>query len=303
MPAATQTTSLDRPSTIAGRQLFAWQGWSLSIPREWNPLKLDGDWSGGVALLADLSEAKAGMRWAAIRESDDPAEAARKAMIGEVGVLAAEEARELAMPESSAWRASLLYVETEPPGRDVWVGVSAATGRLVQVAYHARRRDRALERDLLPTLADTPADRPMRWSALDLSCVTPAGFKLTERSFAAGDLRMAFSRGVERLTVRQIGPAALALARQPLEKWLAPHPLGLSRVYRAGERNAAEIDRMQGVKQRFIRRRRFVMHWRQPREIVLVAVHDPRRDRIVIVEGSSEDLAMEVAKSVGGENA
>ena len=34
--------------------MFAWQGWKISLPAGWNPLKLDGDYARGQVLIAVL---------------------------------------------------------------------------------------------------------------------------------------------------------------------------------------------------------------------------------------------------------
>ena len=62
-------------------------------------------------------------------------------MVAEVGVLAAAEAV-AGRASDPRWPASLLYLEPQPPGRDVWFGYGPVSGRMVQVIYHAHRRER-----------------------------------------------------------------------------------------------------------------------------------------------------------------
>ncbi|HEY8668742.1 MAG TPA: hypothetical protein VIL86_18995, partial [Tepidisphaeraceae bacterium] len=147
----------------------AWQGWTLEIPSRWSPLKLEGDYDKGMALFADLHRPRLGLRWEKPRGKKFDALAwARRALNDEVGKLAADEARNFPLPDDR-WTVSLLYQESEPPGRDVWVGYSAQSGRAVELIYHAKRRERILS-TLIPTLGDAPADQPLPWSIFELSC-------------------------------------------------------------------------------------------------------------------------------------
>src|SRR5438105_12895676 len=114
--------------TTATHPLTAWQGWQLRLPARWNPVKLEGDYRKGEALFADMDRARLGMRWSTVSANRFDA---KRVMRDEVGVLAADEASLFELAHES-WRASLLYLEPEPPGRDVWVGYSAGSRRAVQ---------------------------------------------------------------------------------------------------------------------------------------------------------------------------
>ena len=77
---------------------FAWQGWELALPARWNPVKLEGDYARGYALIADMHRPRLGLRWSSVgTKSFDAAAWAKRAMREEVGALAAAEARAIAM--------------------------------------------------------------------------------------------------------------------------------------------------------------------------------------------------------------
>src|SRR5262249_30060764 len=105
--------------------LFAWQGWQLTLPARWNPVKLEGDERSGYALIAGMDRPQLGLRW-----KKTPAKRfdAMRALRGEVGSIAAAKGKPYSMALRS-WGDSLLFLEADPPGRDVFVAHSAVSGR------------------------------------------------------------------------------------------------------------------------------------------------------------------------------
>ena len=286
-------------------RFVAWQGWRVDLPRRWDPVKLEGDASAGHALFADAVRPRLGLRWQTPRRRRfDAAAAVMRTMVDEVGQLAAAEARAWS-PPAGEWTSPLLYVEPDPPGRDVWVGYSPASGRLLSVACPVRRREHVLAKVILPTLADLPLDRAAPWSVFDLSLVVPGGFALAERRLNAGDLSLSFAdRRGAKVSVRQVAVAELALRRRPLDGWLADQQRGDRRHHRpAGP--AADVTvtvagrALAGRCGHLRRRRRFALATWRPSSLVTLAVHDADRDRLVILHGTDEELLRSVAGTVG----
>jgi len=284
---------------------FAWQAWQLELPPRWDPVKLEGDFDSGLALITDTHGPRLGLRWKKEprRKRFDPAALVRRAMREEVGVLAAEEAKPFAMP-CDGWLQCKLYEDPEPPGRDVWVGYSGRSDRLLQIAYHAQRRDNVLSGQILAALGEHGGSGRVPWSVFDLSCRVPAGFRLDRHRLNAGDLSLTFSGQRRVLSVRQLAVAHLALRRMPLARWLAGQQSRQHRYFRRDDRTepveiTAGSRTLAGVGGTAVRRRRFFwMRWLPP-AMVTCALHDPDRDRLVIVEGSDRGVVMEAAASVG----
>ena len=285
------------PST----QLLAWQGWSIAVPADWNPVKIDGDYDSGSVLLADLHSARLGLRWKKAARRGDPVAWAERSLRDEVGKLAADEARHLALP-GGEWSVSRLYQDPDPPGRDVWVGYSRASHRVLQIVYHATKRGTVFPRDVLPTLADTPADAPHHWAVFDLSLTTPPGTRVRWYRFNAGDLSLGlFSGGGRHVTViRQIGPAGLALARQPLSAWLTHLPATTRRLYQTVQTTeSATLDRLTGLRATLCRKRRLWWAWPVPGEQTILAFHDEHRDRLITGQGADEAELRAVLATIG----
>jgi hypothetical protein len=189
--------------------IFAWQGWQVAVPNTWNPLKLEGDFAGGYALLADLHRPRLAIRWSTPRsDSFDPVAWAQKRLSEEVGRNAQFRSRPI---ENKFFRAVVVQLEPEPPGRDMWVAHSRLSNRNVELIYHAPSRDSMLQDDIAPTLIDSAASNEHRWSVFQLSCISPAGYALKSHELKAGDLSMTFARRHDQLSVRQIAIAWLAL--------------------------------------------------------------------------------------------
>jgi hypothetical protein len=299
------TSSAERKSGPKFRAV-CWQGWRVQLPRRWDPVKLEGDYSAGYALFADALRPRLGLKWQTPGQRKfDAAGAVRSAMNAEVGLLAADEARPLAMARGD-WQASTLYIEPDPPGRDVWIAYSEISGRLLQVAYHAHRREHILAGMVLPSIADLSADRALPWAVFDLSCVIPGGMKLIGQRLHAGDLGLTFADRLQELTVRQIAVAQLALQRLPLDGWIKEQQRTTMRFYRpVGVMSdvTVKVDgrEVQGRRARMARRRRYFWMRRRPVAFYTYALHDIDRDRIVILHGTDEPLIREIAGTLGAE--
>ncbi|HEX8323077.1 MAG TPA: hypothetical protein VF595_04110 [Tepidisphaeraceae bacterium] len=286
-------------------QLLAWQGWTLSVPASWNPVKVDGDSDDGSLLLADLHSARLGLRWKLAGRRGDPAAWAERALVDEVGKLAAAEAIDYAMPDADEWSVSRLYHDPSPPGRDVWVGHSRRSNRLLQIVHHAAKRDTLFADVLLPSLTDTSVDAARRWAVFDLSFVTPANVAVQWYRFNAGDLSVGLADTKRNLTLlRQVGPASLALARQPLSEWLTRLPAATRRLYHPIDRpepTSLDVDgrRLDGLRGVLRRKRRLFWLRTIAAEQTVLAFHDPRRDRIVIGQSADEPMLRERLSHVG----
>ena len=277
--------------------VFAWQGWRLEMPAGWSPVRLEGTYDEGYALVADLQRPRFGLRWKSAGKRLDAAAWTRKTMIAEVGCLAAGEAVNSSVASPVDWQAGRLYIEPKPPGRDVWVAISPVSRRTVEFVYHAHRRDRILVQRLLPKLVDQPAG-VMEWSVFDLSCRSPAHMELIGQRLNAGDLSLTFGdRKKIEVTARQIALASLALKRQTLEDWLTGQIDLRRKHYRAA--GAVETDPAAGMLRQGSRRRlRSRWRWWIAPGFVTLARHDPGRDRLVVIDATSELLAMQMLQSM-----
>ncbi len=284
-------------------QLLAWHGWNLAVPDTWNPVKVDGTWDQGLMLLADMHQAKLGLRWRRAKRGD-PEKWADRALKDEVGNLAAKQAAGFAMPESTDWKVSKLYADTDPPGRDVWVGWSNQSSRVLEIVHHVKTRDTFFEQQVLPTVSDTPESGEQAWSIFDLSCKTPSGWKMQWFRLNAGDLTLSFKSKKKSANVRQIGPATLALTRLKLDDWIGQIDKSLRKIYREiDDLSDTTLDlpnrTLTGRRGVLYRKRRLFWAVMFTKKLDVIGVHDEVRNRLFIAQGDDEPAMREMLKSMG----
>ena len=281
--------------------IFAWQGWQVQTPEEWNPVNLHGTFEAGYALLSDIHRPRLGIRWTTPGRGFDCQRWSREALVAEIGELAAKEAEACG---DERFGDAVLYSEAEPPGRDVWLGRSSVSGRTFEVVHHVYPGEAPRMKELRERFSDSACNGELAWAVFDLSCATAGGWRLASQRMNAGDLSLEFARKSERMSVRQIAVAHLALKRMPLEKWLEeqirPWVKRYRRVGEAAEVTMATNDgrMLRGVSCRLERRR--LMIWGSgTAAIYAAALHDAKRDRLIFVEAKDESEAGELARSVG----
>ena len=295
-------------SEIRNPQSLCWHGWRIELPEGWDPVRLEGDFAAGYALLTDLHRPRLGVKWETPAPRKlDVKKIVHDAMRDEVGALATAEAADV--DRGDRWQACSLFTEHEPPGRDVFVGYSTISKRLLQVVYHVPKtgRDRVFADTILPALADQSDEAIQEWSVYELSCRVSREFVLQSQRLLAGDLSLSFAanRGRRLLVVRQIAVAQIALQRTKLDQWLRRQQSLSRKQYRPDkvqEPEALATDdgrKLIGLRGTMRRRRRFFFLRSLPREQVTFALHDEARDRIVIVQSSEEETARTAIQSVG----
>jgi hypothetical protein len=277
--------------------MFAWQGWTISLPSGWNPMKLEGDFDAGYALIADLDRPRLGMRWTTPQKLDASA-LAKKAIVEEVGQLGADEARPCT---TENWKGAMLFTESEPPGRDVWAAQSKVSGRSMELVHHVHAGEASQMPQLLSKLIDSQPQAELPWSVFDLSCRSPHEWRLEKKMLNAGDLRLTFAKDSQRRTIRQIAVAHLALKQTPLDKWLDQQQLPYEKNYRAAGSSQELILSPSGLKgfARRLERRGGLWRRRLPAQIHILVFHDPNRDKLLLLEAESQASAEELARTVG----
>lgn len=266
-------------------------------------MKIEGDWTKGSILIADFHATRLAIRWqAAPKRRFDSKKWTQSAIASEVGQLMLKESKEHV--PSDVFSVGRLFIEPEPPGRDVWVGQSRASNRLLEIVYQTKTLSPVLRDRILPAISDQAPGDAQRWSIFDLSCTVEAGWKLKSNRLNAGDLTLSFEKKNDVLIVRQLAPATLALSRQPLERWLDSQQQIWKKVYRVKGQidsltNAPDVSKC--LSRTIPRRRRFFLaRWIIPQRVTL-AHHDLSRDRIVLVDASSMELAQRALATIGEE--
>lgn len=281
-------------------QSIAWQGWRLQVPNDWNPVRIEGDHDKGSIILADLNEPRLALRWTRAGRRFDFARWPARVIAGELGASFVDKIRRLEPGEiPEGFQHASAFEDDDPPGRDIFLAHSIASGRLIELIHPIERVSKRLLADIVPTLRDTGADEATSWSIFDLRCTIPPGFGLDRHRLNAGDLTLTFGRKRRTLVIRQVAPASLALAREPLDRWLERH----ARLWRAHYGSKRRVFESLGTDETPLlrlslprRRRLFFARWLAPTRCILLR-HDPRLDRILMLDGDDPGLLDEVMQS------
>jgi len=174
-----------------------------------------------------------------------------------------------------------------------WYGYSEPGELLLGVKVNGVLPDDMLDQVLhqvLPSLRVSPADGETVWSMHDVTLVSPPGFALSQKHLFMGDVALEFRRGKhERLMLRQVYPADLALQRRPFERWLANYPFTEHRKLRKNSTTvekwkAPKQEGLVGLKREGRKRLGFPLGLVAPRWTHALAVHDEKLDRLLIAE-------------------
>ncbi len=205
---------------------IAWCGWSIPVPEEWRPLKIEGGWSRGSMMLGTEGAPIVLIKWWRPEEKRFDAERWMTRRFKALGVLPDDDAPCPAGFTPTGWIANLQ--RKEGVGKTVWYGYAPDAGVLIE-CISTSEVDRPL-RDrffgsLLPELAASPATAPVTWSLFSTTFTSPPGYTLTRHRIALGDiaLELCHENG-QRLILRQVFPATLATQRRKMEQWLDSPP-------------------------------------------------------------------------------
>ena len=268
-------------------------GWSLRIPGHWRPLRVVGGWSRGTLVAGDAERVLLQVKW--IRPGAAAFEAERwmeKRLRREArGLVVAAQA-----PRPSGFAAARWARPPEGASGSrgaVWYGWAPGAGLLVEVVVpgglpEATRR--FVVDEVLPSLRAAGRDEPALTTVLGRTFEAPAGFRLVQWTLRLGDVLLRFEApDGERLALRQVYPAPLALSRRPLERWLATTLFaGPHRRHVAGPAQSCELPGagrgLHGVQQHGWKRLPFPLGRVAARESLAIAVHDEAGDRLLIAE-------------------
>ncbi|MFU8780972.1 MAG: hypothetical protein ACNA71_08100 [Kiritimatiellia bacterium] len=300
MVAERQTTVAEDDEDVLPRLVsLAWAGWSLEMPRQWQPLKLLGTPQKGNVIVGDTECAIFSVHWErpeglAISEGDAWVAGRLKKM----GLSAEPNPPAHAHFTASGWAHG---VQTEEDKKTTyWYGYSAPAGLVLGVKVNGilpADIRLAMEKDVLPSLRTTPQTQAQNWSMYDISFQSPVHYNLKQRHLFSGDVALSFAKGSrDVLLLRQIYPGDLALKRRPFERWLDMRPFKEHRrLRRRAARTDAWSDRehrhLTGIVRHGRKQLGMPLGWCSPRWTCALAVHDANLNRLLIAEHLSAGAA------------
>ena len=285
--------------------VLAWCGWRLRMPRDWRPLRLEGEARSGSAMIGDAVEARLKVSWVRVAKARAKRCWSRRLR---------RRAERVEQPPPRGFTDCVLLRPAK--GRQlIWVGCAEGSGLVVELIYRRPEgpgRQDQVDRVVLPSLqAAPPGGDGTLWSIFGASFVAPRGFALVGRSLHLGEISLRFARGREVLSLGQVYPADLALSRRPLGFWLRSWPWeqkALRRFRQLGEDRPWRVERGGCELVGLLRAGRKAVRWPlgflAPRRVLSAAAVDVAAGRILRGELQSpgEPAESVLARAVGDMN-
>jgi hypothetical protein len=274
---------VSRPKSVP----LAWVGWETMIPDHWRPLRVEGDWDKGNIIVGNGEQAVFQIKW---RRTGRTFRGDRwvERKVRKSRAKATKPGPTLRGFGHTAW--------SPTGGRKaelgaLWYG-HAPDARMIAeivVAAAASKADkRRMEDRVIPKMQATALSSPTRWAVFGSSFESPAGFTLARRRLHLGDVVLELNAPDKaRLTLRQVYPAVLALARRKMPEWLEFMPFREGRKFK-GSSEEWTLDTAGGTSSGLRRTGRkripFPLGIIAPRHSVGAVLHDTELHRLLIAE-------------------
>jgi hypothetical protein len=266
---------------------IAWCGWSLPLPEHWRPLKIEGGYAKGSMMIGDGQSPILLIRWMRthkLRRFD--IQRWLDGRFRQRRITPDEGAPQPAAIDKAAWACDT--ADSKGGHKTTWYGYAAKSHMLMEIVTtdltETAVRDEIF-RDHLPRLVITADDEPCSWSLYGISFVSPPGYVLTRQHLFSGDVAIELACGrKDKLLLRQVYPAGLAVARRSLGRWLQKPPFKVRRFW--NKRTLADgVSCREGTLTfRGWKRLRSPMGWYTARFSMAVASVDKEQDRLMIAE-------------------
>ncbi len=289
---------------------LAWMGWQVSVPADWRPLRIEGEWLRGTMVIGNSDGPCIQVKWIrpdTRRFRPDRAIARRTKK---------EKRNNLSLskscPSATDFRHCSWLTGKEGTARAVWYGYAPKAELMLELV--ARMKDgktgKWIEKRIIPSLKAFRANEAMPIAVFGASFKIPAGFTLKTWKLELGDITIKLdAKESKSLTLRQVYPAGLALSRRPIERWQELKPFKEHRSFRTNGKPApCRIERnghaCSGIRRCGKKRLPVPLGMIASRTSVAMAVHDVEDDRIFMAEYDAKKEAPEgiVARAIAEMN-
>lgn len=271
---------------------LAWSRWRLRMPEDWRPLKHWQLEDQGYIALSDAETAVARVSWWDLAIAGGKPEAVFEKRRRRAGI-EAWTGKSISAPgfDEAYW---LPEVESKSGEfrNGLFLGWSASAKLVVEFVVNQGAGAQVVStvrRRVVPSIEAVSLDRPTPWSFFGVSFVSPAGWLLNDWNWTMGDALVEVKQGRDRMALRQVYPAALALKRRNLEDWMQYWRLRRPRKFRLQQgpmpwavENHGET--LYGYRRRGRKRYAFPFGWLSPRHSMTAVMHDPRIAKILLVQ-------------------
>ncbi len=264
-------------------QILAWQGVEVLLMNDWRPLRFEGNHFKGSFTVGDQDGAIFILRWIhppkKYKASDWIEKRQKSVAAGQVS----ENPPRPARFETSSWIKSLAV--REEAEKTVWWGYSSDCSVLIEVILTNltdRKKNDWFIKYSLPKLKVFSQNEKWLWQIYSARFLIPAGYILNKHRLSVGDIALDFFKNKsDRLLVRQVYPAKLALERRSLPAWLRDEVFKRHRKFKVinDDKNIKLKSKKTGWKCL-----PFPLGWISPHACERLIVEDRDLDRLYIVD-------------------
>lgn len=266
---------------------ICWQGLQVPIQKDWRPLRVEGSYEDGSVTIGDMMAPIFQLRWIRPATEQD----GKKWIEGRCNSAAGgQTSRKAPHPESFehvAWIKDLAIREESQ--KTVWWGTATNKEVFVELLLTNLCKpafSRWVIKEALPLLRVMSKTEESLWQIYSARFTVPPGYVLNHSRLAAGDISLEFKReDRQKLTVRQVYPAALALDRRPMRAWLR------NRVTTDRRRLCVDQEQKSDHKVKWTgwKRYPFPLGWIVPNRFESLILEDLHLDRLLIAESEWKD--------------
>ena len=290
---------------------IAWEGWTLPAWPAWRPVSVEGDRRRGRMLVGSAEQGVMLVQWWRPGESAFDFGRWLRARLEQV---AKGMPLDPSPPVPGGFRAAASLMGRTFGGgvsKSVWYGHAPADDLVLEITVNDAAETTAalVKRAVLPAIGVRPFSGYVPWSVFGVAFEAPPGYALKRRILQAGDMALEFSAAGRRtLLLRQVYPAEAALAKRPLDRWLAAAPFAQQRRLTEMTQEPVVLGgrrALTGLARRGWKRHAFPLERFRPLRDCSLAVVDAALDRILIAELTGgdehgEDLVRRAVERMNG---
>lgn len=269
--------------------IFAWQGWQAVLKADWQPVRIEGDFYRGRVIIANGDGPVFQVSWQRPKGGQDFDFAAwlarQTARYENADAVKSKSSGDLVITEIAAFSATT----EKQPGKRAWWAYSKAAGVVLEISMPdiaAKKEQRFVARETVPQLAIFTPPAAARWQLYQVGFMVPANYVLKQKHLFSGDVGLEFYQGKhERLLLRQVYPAELALSRRRLGRWLTMiSPFKRSRRFYQENEEEFAAGGFRGICQSGWQNIPWPLGWIKSRYCCRALLHDTALDRLLLAE-------------------
>lgn len=273
---------------------IAWQGWTIPVREEWQPIRIEGDFHRGRMIVGNSDGPVFQISWQRpdnIDNFDCPRWLAKQTARfnnGKVDTVKSDNCSDLEITSIEASSKD----GNEKKNKRVWWAYSIKSGIVVEISMPnlaAEHEQKFVINKSVPGLECYAKDENTQWRIYDISFSVPPGYVLKNKHLYSGDIALEFHNDKkERLLLRQIYPAKLALSRRIMQRWLKnASPFKRHRKYKSLGQGSYACSNFEGMFDVGWQKIPFPFGFIKPMNCRKVAVVDKELDRLLIAEHMS----------------